>query len=363
MLMAARTSATKLAPGIYRERTGCRAFVRVPIGQGKSKLVSKRFPKNAMLTTMKQWREDQRVGARKQPPPKADRGTLAADIVRYLKQVAAMPTLSWRERDLNTWREIFGDIPRSQITTEMIRGQLQAWRRYGPVLRFNPRTKAYKRVAQPLSASACNHRRTALLHLWSVLDGRGATNPVRAVPPFDEPPPAPRAQDMDFLEAAIARMKDERDRARAGVLLWTAVRGNSELGKMKPEHVKLADTAGECHVPTGKGGRRYRFVPLNAKGVAAWKAFANAKAWGPYDRHKLRKRFQSACRKEALARGLPLERVRPYDLRHSLATAYIKAGADLADVQELLGHTSSRMTRRYAPLQRQKLLTAAKALE
>ena len=50
MLMAVRTSATKLAPGIYRERTGCRAFVRVPIGQGKSKLVSKRFPKNAMLT-------------------------------------------------------------------------------------------------------------------------------------------------------------------------------------------------------------------------------------------------------------------------------------------------------------------------
>lgn len=362
MLMAA-ARATKLAPGIYRERVGCRAFVRVPIGPGKSKLVSKRFPKNAMLTTMKQWREAQRVSARAQPPPRPDHGTLAADILRYLKQVAAMPTLSWRERDLNTWREIFGDIPRSQITSEMIRGQLQLWRSRGPVIRFNPRKKSYTRVAKPLSASACNHRRTALLHLWSVLDGRGAPNPVREVPPFDEPPPEPRAKDLAFLEAAIARMKNTKNRARAGVLLWTGIRGNSELGKMKHEHVKLEATAGECHVPTGKGGKRYRFVPLNTKGVAAWKAFAAAKAWGPYDRNLLRRAFQRACQAEAKARELPLERVRVYDLRHSVATAYLKAGADLADVQDLLGHTTSRMTRRYAPQQRQKLLAAARALD
>lgn len=136
-----------------------------------------------------------------------------------------------------------------------------------------------------------------------------------------------------------------------------------ELAKMKPEHVKLQADAGECHVPTGKGGKRYRFVPLNAKGVAAWQAFAAAKAWGPYDKNLLRRSFQRACRAEAKTRQLPLERVRVYDLRHSVATAYLKAGADLADVQDLLGHTTTRMTRRYAPQQRQKLVAAAKSLE
>lgn len=40
--------------------------------------------------------------------------------------------------------------------------------------------------------------------------------------------------------------------------------------------------------------------------------------------------------------------MRPYDLRHSIATALRRAGADLADVQAFLGHGSPRMTQRYA---------------
>lgn len=354
------------APGIVREGKGWRVFVRVRVPGTKtgSKLLSMRFKRSATLTEMKQWREAQRVKAREQAGPAPDPGTFAADIERYLKQVAAMPTITWRRRDLEAWREAWGDLARSEITRDMIRGQLQAWRAFGPVVRYVPRKKEWRKLQKPLSASACNHRRTALLHLWNVLDGDGAANPVREVPPFEEPAAAPRARDIGFLEAAIARMRNSKDRARAGVLLWTGIRGNSELGKMTAEHVKLS--AAECHVPTGKGGKRFRFVPLNAKGIAAWEAFAAAKAWGEYNKNLLRKSFQRACRAEARARdpeNKTPERVRPYDLRHSVATAYLRAGADLADVQDLLGHTTPRMTRRYAPLQRAKLVSAAKALE
>jgi integrase len=351
-----------LGPGIQKDRRGFRVFVKVATGvPGRMRLRTKRFPKTATLTEMRQWREDRRTEARalRQVP---QRGTLAEDIDRYLELVAAMPTIEWRRRDLYAWREVFGDLPRSKVTTDMVRAQLQRWRTRGPVAQYVPRQKTFRLLTKPLSASACNHRRTALLHLWTVLDGRGAVNPVREVPAFQEPPAAPRAHDLDFLEAAIARIQNPKDQARARVLLWTGIRGTSELGKMKPEHVQLDDTGGECHVPTGKGGRRYRFVPLNDRGVAAWRSFIDANAWGSYDKNLLRKSFQRACRAESRARKLPLEAVRVYDLRHSVATAYLRAGADLADVQDMLGHTTPRMTRRYAPLQREKLHAAARAL-
>lgn len=349
----------KLATGIYRTPSGYIAFVRVAQGKGGCKV--KRFHATAKLSTMKAWREDQRVDARRKAGPKPDRGTLAQDIERYLLQIAAMPTIAWRRRDLYAWREIFGDMDRQTITAAMIRAQLHEWRTIGPRIVFNPRTKTYRAKAEPLSASACNHRRTALLHLWTVLDGKDAPNPVKAVQPFPEPAPEPRARDLEFLLAAIARMKNERQRTRAAVLLWTGMRGNSELGKMKPEHVDL--DRGICQVPTGKGGRRFRTVPLNAAGVAAWRAFARLRLWGPYDKNLIRRSFARACAAEAKARGISLPRVRLYDVRHSIASAYLREGADLADVQELLGHTTTRMTRRYAPFHADKLRAVGLRLE
>ena len=341
------------------EDLGCRAFVRVTHTAGG--LRSKTFGPSATITTMKQWRENQRVDARRVKGPTPNRGTLAADIEDYLALVAAMPTIAWRTRDLYAWREVFGDLSRSQISSSMIREQLHRWRTVGPRRQFSPKTKTYRDIVGPLSASACNHRRTALLHLWTLLDGRGAPNPVKNVPAFQEPAAEPRGRDVAFLAAAIDRMQTKAQQARARVLLWTGMRGNSELAKMKREHVDLE--AGLCHVPTGKGGRKFRTVTLNANGVAAWQAFIDLKLWGPYDKNLMLKSFRRACRSEAKARQIPMPRVRVYDLRHSFATAYLKQGADLADVQELLGHTTSRMTRRYAPFQHAKLAAVGKTLE
>lgn len=352
----------RIAPGVYKTDRGFRAFVRVRTAHGKFRLLSKRFPKGAALKSITDWRHSKQIDARTNAPiPEA--GTLAADIARYLKQVAAMPTLKWRERDLDAWREKFGDVERSAITPAMIRATLHRWRTEGPVVRFEPRHKVFKLYKQPLSASACNHRRTALLHLYSILDGKDATNPVRAVKPFAEPPPQPRAQDLEFLDAAIGRMKNQTSRTLAQVLMWTGIRGNSELSKMGPAHVDLENAA--CHVPTGKGGKTLRVVPLTPKGIEAWRAFDALKLWGKkYDRAILRKSVKAGCRAEAKARGIPVPpAVRTYDLRHSIATALLKAGADLADVQDMLGHTTTRMTRRYAPFQRAKLLAAGATVE
>jgi integrase len=53
---------------------------------------------------------------------------------------------------------------------------------------------------------------------------------------------------------------------------------------------------------------------------------------------------------------------RPYDLRHRFATRVRQLGADLADVQELLGHKDIRTTRRYAPVVHAKLVSVVNAL-
>lgn len=328
-----------LPKGITKTSTGFRVWQRVHPGPGGLK--SKRFPPTATLTAMKQWREDQRVRHRQAPHPKAERGTLAADIQRYLKLVVTMPSLKDRTRDLKDWSKVLGMRPRDKLTRDDYRLVLNDWR------------------LKPLAASTVNHRRTAMLHLYTVLDGKGAPNPLREIAPFDEPPAEPRDIGLRTVKAILKQMPLSKTRARVKVLAWTGVRGNSELGKMKPEHVDLK--AQHCWVPTGKHGTPRQLV-LNAAGVQAWREFVRVKAWGRYQKDSLRHSFHRAVAKVNAARRktgqAPIRAVRVYDLRHTIATALRRAGADLADIQAHLGHTSPRMTQRYAPFQSAKLRKA-----
>lgn len=335
----------ELPTGITKTPSGYRVWQRVHAGPDGLK--SKRFLRTATLAEMKAWREATRVAHRQQPKPAAGRGTLAADIQRYLKLVATMPSLGDRTRDLAAWEAVYGMRPRAKLTRDDYRLVLQEWRLHG-------------RKGQPLAASTVNHRRTALMHLYRVLDGKGAPNPLREIAPFEEPPPEPRDIGIATVKAILARMPKSKTRARVQVLAWTGIRGRSELGPMKPEHVDLKRRI--CWVPTGKHGKP-RVLVLNAAGERAWREFVALKAWGPYQKDSLRRSFRRAIKRLNIERAkqqlepLPLT-IRVYDLRHTIATALVAAGADLADVQQHLGHTSPRMTRRYAPYQPEKLKTA-----
>jgi site-specific recombinase XerD len=56
-------------------------------------------------------------------------------------------------------------------------------------------------------------------------------------------------------------------------------------------------------------------------------------------------------------------RFNPYKLRHSFATRLRREGADLADVQALLGHENPKTTARYAQVSVDKLITAVQRME
>lgn len=337
-----------LPPGIKRTATGFRAWQRVRPGAGGLK--SKRFPKTATLTEMKTWREDTRAKHRAEPAPPIARGTLAADIKKYLKLVATMPSLKDRTRDLAAWEAAYGMRPRAKLTRSDYQLVLQDWRLHG-------------KHNRPLAASSVNHRRTALMHLYTVLDGKAAPNPLREIRPFEEPPAEPRDLGLDTAREILHALRPSKSRARINVLSWTAMRGNSELGKMKPDYVNLERR--ECWAPTGKKGKP-RLIVLNEEGVEAWREFIYMKAWGPFSKDSLRRVFHrgvaivNVMRKK---RGqAPLRGGRLYDLRHTIATALRREGADLADIQVHLGHSSPRMTQRYAPFQSEKLRKTVEGL-
>ena len=104
-------------------------------------------------------------------------------------------------------------------------------------------------------------------------------------------------------------------------------------------------------VPRGKDGRPAR-VPLVEDGLAAACEFMALDAYGPWRTETVNKRLAEAAHK---AGRKPFT---TYQMRYSFATALRKAGADLADIQHLYGHTNWKTTEIYAPADMGKNLAA-----
>lgn len=70
--------------------------------------------------------------------------------------------------------------------------------------------------------------------------------------------------------------------------------------------------------------------------------------------------FQKILQQMRVALGLP-DSATPHAFRHSFATHLLASGADLRDIQELLGHESLSTTQRYTHVDSKRLLDAYKA--
>jgi integrase/recombinase XerD len=147
-----------------------------------------------------------------------------------------------------------------------------------------------------------------------------------------------------------------RDRALLELLYATGCRA-SELSNLKTQDVHLDESYCLCH---GKGDKQ-RLVPLGRRAIEAVRDYLKlerptlvshvspAPRWLLVSRRGLRlrrERIWELFKRYAAFAGVPAD-MSPHTLRHSFATHLLSGGADLRQVQEMLGHASIATTQIY----------------
>ncbi len=168
-----------------------------------------------------------------------------------------------------------------------------------------------------------------------------------------------------FLQAPSPREPFwRRDRALLEVLYATGCRA-SEISNLNLEDAHLQEGYCRCR---GKGNKQ-RLAPLGKKAVAAIRDYLDEERpvlaeiplkpprWLLLSRSGRRLRREAIwqlVKKYAILAGAPAS-ISPHTLRHSFATHLLAGGADLRQVQEMLGHASIATTQIYTHVDQTRL--------
>jgi len=155
-----------------------------------------------------------------------------------------------------------------------------------------------------------------------------------------------------------------RDRALLELLYATGCRV-SELASLPLRDIHLKEQYCICR---GKGDKQ-RIVPLGRRAIAAVKGYMEKERpelvarrsptselliLSPRGMGLRRERIWELIKKYAARIGAPKE-ISPHSLRHSFATHLLAGGADLRQVQEMLGHASIATTQIYTHVDHTRL--------
>ncbi len=323
----------RVAQGIYRDRWGLAATVKV---NGVQREI--RFPPGTLLKTIRARRDELRASLRTLPT--GERHTLADDASRYLRQISnELVSIADRRHYIGEWAARFGHLKTLALPqhTAALNDQLRQWR-------------------ETLSVSACNHRRDALTNLVKVLYGRRAAAELVDLVRFTRPRPRPRWLDRTHIADVLAQLTPgSKTVVRLRLMHWTGMRP-SQMGRLRPEDFRLDEPTPFVAVPRGKGGR-LAAVPLVGDGLDAARAFMAIGAYGGWSCPSANRALERAARKA----GRPAFTV--YQIRHAFATGLRRTGSDVADIQDLYGHTDPETTMIYAPPQLQKHAEAIARLQ
>jgi integrase len=361
---------TRVAPGIYQDAHGFSVVARVGSGERQLSTPEIRYPPDTPLPTMvARWhREKMRLTDEitKAGDGQVSRGTLAADVRTYLETATLTPQRKTERADqLKWWCESFGSRRRAELQSPDLRRALNGLSHKG------------RDGKTPMAASTVNKYRFALSHVYTVLDGKQAANPLRDVPKYTEPDAEARDVSYEIIERIIDEIRDRGatlealslTKARVRVFAYAPVTP-AQLRRMKRSDIDWHATPPEMITPGRKKGRgtkpqRKQLTPL---GLAAFQAFDAADGWEkPFARSSLHRTFTAARNRAvaALRKERPdldlgrAETMRPYDLRHSFATVASRAINNEAVVAALLDHADLRTTRRYTQGALQDHLRAA----
>lgn len=321
-----------MAKGVRQDQFGFQAFVKA---QGVFR--SKRFPLDTPMREMQLWRDEVRLRllGRIAPDPVRSGETFADDVAEYLKVVSDMPSLRWRKDDMDLWVQRFGSRSRRSLTSVEIRRQLAIWR-------------------QSYAASTVNHRRAALMHFFTVMEGKSGANPVRDCPRFreDSQDAPPKAIPLPAILALLKRMPESKTRARLAVMAWTGW-PHAQIARLEPDDVdwkaRRVYIRGR-HKGRGTAGRWMAVLP---QAWPALKAFKKWDAWGAFSASSARKSLRLAADHLKADPTIPkaikvaVDDVTPYDLRHSFLTLVAATTNDDRAVAQLGLHSDRRQADRY----------------
>lgn len=312
----------RVAPGIYRDRYGYDVRVKA---KGVSK--TKRFPGATDLVVMQLWQTRTRLELLDRAADAAGpsiRGTLTEAIPRYLTQIEGRAQFKADRSHLRAWERLLGTWQLTRITAEQCSQATAAWKVAG------------------VADKTVLHRCRVLRELYQTLHGQTVKHPIAEAKKPKTPKPHPVGVPIAVIRRVGERLKKRNSPqayARYLVLVTTAQRAGQVMAA-QPADVDLRKKTWIVRPAKNEPAHP---VFLNADMVRAWRLFIVAHAWGWFDTSKQAKLLRSC--------GWP-KGIRPYNARHSVAMDALEAGADLGDVQGLLGHTHIETTRQtYGPLQ------------
>jgi integrase/recombinase XerC len=197
---------------------------------------------------------------------------------------------------------------------------------------------------------------------YLVREKLATSNPAKSVstPKVEKPLPTTLTVDEAFrLMESPAKNKKLRDCAILELLYSSGLRVGELVG-LNPNRLDL--DLGIVKV-MGKG-RKERIVPVGLKAVEALKAYLEERGAldgeGPLFINsrggRLTARSVGRLTKKYTKRSGIFRKISPHSLRHSFATHLLDAGADIREIQEMLGHASLSTTQRYIHLSLGKLM-------
>lgn len=170
------------------------------------------------------------------------------------------------------------------------------------------------------------------------------------------PDALPRAMDPDDVKQLIAVLEDVRDRAMLLILLRTGMRVGELLNTIE-EDVNLKERRIEIYEACKSRAGRVVYLSDDAlKALEAWMEVRDSyRTYLFYSQGKNRHSITYPAVRMIFVKhlekaGLSHKGYTLHSLRHTCASELLNAGMRLECVQQLLGHSTVEMTRRYARL-------------
>lgn len=205
---------------------------------------------------------------------------------------------------------------------------------------------------------------------WLAREGALERDPAAGLSGPKQPPRLPRPLSVDDCAAVVETtpaaddgLAALRDRALVELLYGAGLR----IGELVALDVRDLDLLAREVRVLGKG-RKERVVPLPEAAREALAAWLEARRRPGYQAEPLfvslpggrpGRRLGERAVRRVLARRAAVAgvagRVHPHRLRHSYATHLLDMGADLREIQELLGHASLSTTQRYLAVSAERL--------